>query len=356
MRYGAPSPHAFALLVSSVLALGAGCDRAVPEAVAHTADPAPRPVTLASVGRGPVHRPIRASGLVAARHNADLGFKVGGVVAAVVVEDGAHVKKGQVLARIDPTELSAGAEQARQSLDKAKKDLERAKALYKEKTLARADLEGAETAAAIARSAHTAAAFNERHTVLVAPSDGIIERRLIEPGEVVGPGRPVVRFLGIQRGWIISAAVSDKDALGVIPGTTAKVVLDAAPHLPVDGMVTDVARLSNPRTGTFDVEITLPYTLPFEPKAGLVAKVSIPRTETPAATVPIGALVDGDGDRAYVFVLQDGRAKRMPVKVAFLTGDSAALREDLAGVQSVVVEGQHDLIDGAPARIAEPKP
>ncbi len=351
---GFRAPLSLAAAVLPILLLGAGCDRAVPDASAHTAAPVVRPVRVMPVERGPVERPIRASGLVAARYNADLSFKVGGVVSAVLVEDGARVKKGQVLARVDPTELSAGAEQARRSLDKAKRDLERAKALFAERTLARADLEGAETAAAIATSAHTAAAFNERHTVLVAPTDGIVERRLVEPGEVAAPGRPVVRFLGTQRGWVIAAAVSDRDALRVVPGTPARVVLDATPDTPIDGMVTDVARLSNPRTGTFDVEVTLPATLPFEPKAGLVAKLTLPRTERPPATVPLAALVDGDGDRAFVFVVEGDRAKRVPVRVAFLAGDRAALRDDVAGVTAVVVEGQTDIVDGAAVRVTEP--
>lgn len=348
-------PSRAALLLSLFLS-AAGCDRAVPDVAASEATAAPaKPVTLAPVERGEVPRPIRAAGLVTPKHNADMAFKVGGVVSAVLVEDGTRVKKGQVIARVDPTEYSAGASQAKRSLDQAERDLSRAKALHADKTLARAQLEGAETAAAIAKSQYAAAAFNEKHTVLTAPSDGVIERRMVEPGEVVSPGRPVARFLGTERGWMVTAAVSDRDAVRLASGSVAHVVLDAAPEKPIEATLTDVARIANPRTGTFEVEITLPKALPFEPRSGLVAKIVIPTTERPAATIPLGALVDGDRDKAFVFVPDGGKAKRVPVRIAFLAGDKAALREDIAGYEAVVVEGQNELVEGAALRVVEPK-
>ena len=169
----------------------------------------------------------------------------------------------------------------------------------------------------------------------------------------MAPGRPAVRFLGTQRGFAITVAVSDRDALGVVSGAVARITFDAAPGVLVSGAVTDVARLGNPRTGTFDVEIALPADLPFEPRSGLVAKVEIPRRHVVPAHVPLAALVDVEGERAAVFRLDGEHARRVPVRVAFLFGDRVALKEDLAGIDRVVVEGQHDLVDGSAARVSE---
>lgn len=345
----------FVRVLGLVFCVGAGvtgCDRAVSSAAATPRAETARPVRLGAVERGDVTRPIRGAGLVIAKHQADLAFKVGGVVSAMTVEEGARVKRGQVLARIDPTEISAGAVQARRGAEQAERDLERARALADASTLPRARLESIETSAAIARSAATMASFNEKHTVLVAPSDGIVERRLVEAGEVVAPGRPAVRFLGTQRGFAVTVAVSDRDALRVVPGAVAKITFDAAPGVIASGAVTDVARLGNPRTGTFDVEIALPADLPFEPRSGLVAKVELPRVEVTPAHVPLAALVDVDGDRAAVFRLDGEQARRVPVRVAFLFADRVALQDDLPGVEQVVIEGQHDLVDGGAARVS----
>src|SRR5262245_11963011 len=77
-----------------------------PEGTRHGGPPAeatpPIAVRLAPVAAGPVDRPIRGTGTVRFKSEADLSFKVGGVVSAVLVEEGAKVRKGQVLARLDP--------------------------------------------------------------------------------------------------------------------------------------------------------------------------------------------------------------------------------------------------------------
>ncbi|NUP10945.1 MAG: efflux RND transporter periplasmic adaptor subunit [Polyangiaceae bacterium] len=330
----------------------AGCDRAVPVAEAKAVDAAPRDVVVAPVERGPVNRPVRASGLVRPKQAHNLSFKVGGSIRSVEVEEGAHVKKGQVLARLDPTEYSASAEQARRSSEKAERDLVRARTLQHEGAIPKSNLDDAETAAAMARSTVSIAGFNERHTVLLAPAAGIVESRLAEPGEVVSPGRPIVAFLGTDRGWVVDVALTDKDAVALRSGQAAVVTLDALPGVPIAATIGDVARVGNVATGTFNAEIVLPHELPIEPKSGLVAKVSIDRLVHPAAVVPIEALVDGEADRAAVFTVDAGKASRKTVRVEFLTEKTAALSTDLAGLDNVVVRGCHDLVDGAPVAVA----
>jgi len=111
------------------------------------------PVSLAAVQHGPVARPIRGAGIVRQKRELDLSFKVGGVVAAVLVEEGAHVKKGQVLARLDPTEVDAADRQAREAVQKAERDLDRVRRLHASGALATAERDNAETGLALARAA-----------------------------------------------------------------------------------------------------------------------------------------------------------------------------------------------------------
>jgi hypothetical protein len=69
-------------------------------------------------------------------------------------------------------------------------------------------------------------------------------------------------------------------------------------------------------------------------------------------TVPIEALLEADGDRATLFVLgPDGRAKRVPVDVAFMRGEQAGIRGQLAGVSRVITDGAAYLNDGAAVRV-----
>jgi membrane fusion protein, multidrug efflux system len=310
-------------------------------------------VRLAEALPGPVTRPIHGTGVVRLKSEADLSFKVGGVIAAVLVEEGAVVKKGQILARLDPTEVDAALRQAKDSQTKARRDLDRVRRLQTSGALPPAALEDAETGASLAGAQLSAAAFNAQRSVIVAPDDGRIDRRLAEAGEVAAPGRPLFHFSGRSRGAIVRLGLTDRDVLRVREGDPARVVLDAKPEAPLDAVLSQIATVASPGSGTFEVEVRLS-----QPDAsllsGLTAKVAIAHEEPAALVVPVSALVDGKGHDAAVFVVEDDRARRVPVKVAFLEGDRAALSAAAILPRARVVDaGANQLAEGTPVRVVE---
>jgi RND family efflux transporter MFP subunit len=179
---------------------------------------------------------------VAAKDERDLAFKVGGLLARVEVREGQVVRRGQVLAALDATELAAGVRAAEEGLGKARRDAARAAELAAAEAAPRSAAEDARTAEAVAEAALAAARFNLRHAALVAPDDGWVERRTAEPGEVVAPGRPVLRVSGRGRGFVVRAAVADRDVLDLAPGMPARVTIDARPERPIAGRVAEGAR------------------------------------------------------------------------------------------------------------------
>lgn len=341
--------RAIALLAAAVVL--PACRGAAPEAAA--AEPlAPErvPVRVAEVARGPLARPVRGTGTVRLKSEADLSFKVGGVVAAVLVEEGARVKRGQVLARLDPTEVDAAFRQAREGSAKAVRDLERVRRLHASGALPVSELENAETGASLAKAAVDAASFNAQRAAIVAPDDGRVDRRMVEPGEVVAPGRPVLHVSGRSKGAVVRVGLTDRDALRVRAGDAATVVLDARPEPPIAGVVEQLATVATPGAGTFEVEVKLEA--PADTLlSGLTAKVTIAHTETELASVPLDALVDGRGADAAVFVVAGDRARRLPVKIAFLADGRAAVASGLGAEPRVVAAGASALADGALVRI-----
>jgi multidrug efflux system membrane fusion protein len=83
--------------------------------------------------------PIQAAGILSSKHILKLSFKTGGIISKIYVEEGAEVKKGQVIAELDMTEISAQVSQANLAFEKAKRDLERVKNLYND-TVARCNI------------------------------------------------------------------------------------------------------------------------------------------------------------------------------------------------------------------------
>ncbi len=351
-----------AALVTLIAVVVSGCQ------AAHAAPSAPStapgaatnveaavPVELASIEHRPIDRPLRTTGQVRPGAELDLAFEAPGKVVSVLVEEGALVKKGQVLARLDGTLAHAATRQAEEASAKADRDLVRARTLEGSGALPSTLRLDAETGAEVARASLAAAHRAQGHALLVAPDDGRIEARNLELGGVVGAGQPVLRLAVRGLGPVVRVAVSDRDVLGLALGGGATITLDVAGATALPATVTKIASAATPGSGTFAVEVRA-AALPAGTPTGLSAKVEIARLERPASLVPVGALVDGDGDRAAVYVAIDGRAKRVPVGVAFLSGDRAALREPLDGFASVVERGAPLLVDARAVRVVLREP
>ena len=338
---------------SLVLGLGsgaiAGCGRAPVHAAPQVQDERVA-VSAQRIVHEPVMRIIRASGTLQPKREHVLSFKVGGVVAQVMVEAGQRVRQGQVLARLDATEVLAGASQAQQGLQKAERDAARARTLRDQNGIARSLVDDAETALEVARATAASAAFNLKHTELVAPSDGIVDRRMVEKGQIVGPGAPLL-VLSTADTKVVRIQLTDRDVLDLKLNDVAKVALDARPEEPLAARVTRIATLASPGVGTYEVELSVDDARAKSLPGGLTAKVSFERVEQPHASIPLTALVGGQGDRSSVYVLSGDRVKLAPVRIAFISGDQVALAEGLDGAESVVASGAEELSDGAQVRV-----
>lgn len=332
----------------------AGCS-----AEARGVTPSPRVegvrVRTAPVERRVVAPAIHAVGVSVAKAQATLAFKVGGVVSEVRVHAGDRVKKGQLLAALDTAEIDAQVRQAEAAAEKAGRDAKRAQALVDAQALPVERAEDAQTALRVAEQTLTIARFNRAHARLVAETDGRVARRLVEPGMVVGAGTPILQLDRAGQGYVVRAGLVDRDVVRVAFGDAASVALDAFPGRRFTARVSEVAVEPSALSGIYDVELRLdappPHLL-----AGLVAKVDLTPTEGEAvALVPAEALVEGDGDRAQVFILgPDGRARKVPVRTAFLFGGDVAVRQGLEHVERVVTQGAGFLTEGAQAQEVAP--
>ena len=315
-------------------------------------EPAPDPaiaVVTAPVAEEWGTPPVVATGTLAAKEEVALSFKIGGILARIAAEEGQPVRRGQVLATLDPAEIDAQVRKAEQGAAKGERDLARARTLYRDSVATLEQLQDATTGAEVARADLAAARFNRRYAAIVAPADGIILRRRAEAGEMVQPGAPVL-VLGAAGGSVLRVGLPDRDAVRVRRGDAATVRFGAFPGAAFAGRVAEVAAAST-AAGTYEVEVAVDAggrAL----ASGLIGRVEIaPAARERLRLVPIEALLEADDDSATVFtVTPNGRARRVPVRIAFLRGDRAAVSGGLDGVAEVVTGGAAYLEDGAPVR------
>jgi len=252
----------------------------------------------AIVNRGPVSLDVRGTGTLESVQEVPLAFKVGGRILELSLDEGSPITKGQVLGRLDPNDLreqlavaqavrgaaqagigkaQADLEQARATQQRAHTDFERVKRLQAEGILSRADLDAAQerlkitdatvqavgAAGTQARSGESQAkgtealqrlAFEEGR--LLSPVDGLLTRRLREPGNIVGAGTPVLTVVSTRKLWV--RAWVDETSLGALRvGQPAQVELRSHLGQVFPGRVDRIGRQADRQTHELLVDVEL---------------------------------------------------------------------------------------------------
>jgi multidrug efflux system membrane fusion protein len=327
-----------------------GCSRTTGAALA-----APmRTVQVAAVTDAALDNTLRAVGLLTPKDEARLSFKVGGLIESIHVEEGQSVKAGQVLAVLKPAEINATLEQARQAAAKARRDLDRGRALLADGVATEEQVQDLTTAYQVASAAQGSAEFNAAHARIVAMVDGVVLRKLAEANEIVQAGQTVVVLGGANRGWIVRVGLADRDVVRIRRGDAARVEFDAWPGQSFSGRVSNIASAADPATGTFTVELQLDAG-GARFVQGLVAKVAVSlQSSGSVMLIPVQALLEANDKEAGVFVL-DPRThvvQRLNIQIGRMAQGRIEVLDGLAADAQVVTDGAAFLENGETVRVA----
>ncbi len=343
------------LILAALVGMVAACS--AKKADETSAPEAPTAVSTAQVVKQPLVYPVVGSGVLASKKEAKLSFKTGGIVADIRADEGQDVRKGQVLAVLNLTEIDAQVTQARNNFEKAQRDMERVKRLYADSAATLEQMQNATTGYEVASASFESAQFNRQYSTIIAPENGRILRRQVEEGELVGAGSPVFLFAGSGAGdgWVIRTGVADRDMVKLKIGDKAKMTFDAYPGSSFAATVTEIAGAADPVNGTFEVELKVE---PGDKKlvTGLVAKAEIfPSGQPEMLVVPIEALAEADGEKACVYTLgEDGTSvKKLPVRTAGIFGDVVAVREGLQEGATVITRGTAYLTESSRVKVVD---
>ncbi|MDZ7722662.1 MAG: efflux RND transporter periplasmic adaptor subunit [candidate division KSB1 bacterium] len=310
------------------------------------------PVRVDKIKQHRTSRPVVTSGLLKAEKELRLSFKIGGFIDSVCVLEGEQVVQGQCLAVLKLDEIKARVQQARSGLDKARRDYNRVKKLYTDSVTTLEQLQNAETALEMAHSDLKIADFNLRHARITAPSDGYILSQLMDEHEMVAAGHPVFFFGQLDDHWALRTSVTESDVIRLNRGDRAIVVFDAFPDRPVSGYIKQLSGTLSPKTGTYPLEIIL-QSVDLKLKSGFVARVKLIPGDTQIFNIlPVKALVEADGSQASVYSVENGRASKHAVKIAFMTDDSVLVEPDLS-VTEIITDGAAYLSPGMPVIVEQ---
>jgi RND family efflux transporter MFP subunit len=312
------------------------------------------PVKIQQVSTQTITEPIVTSGLLASKQEVKLSFKTGGIIQSISVDEGQTVKKGQLLASLNLTEINAQVSQAEQAFDKAQRDLNRAQNLYSDSAATKEQVQNAGTGMEVASATLQSAKYNRQHSTIYAPANGQILKRYAESGELVSPGSPVFVFASSGKAqWILRTGVADRDMVRMALGDKATIKFDAYPGADFSATVTEIAQMADASKGTFEVELTV------DPQGrklatGMVARVQIIPSQTAAAVlVPIEALVEADGDKAYIYVLNDNKqtVKKTAVQIAGIYDNLVGISSGLQDNATIITEGNNYLTESSKVKV-----
>jgi len=342
-----------AALVAVALALmmfGGGKDEAAPAGAGAEGRGGQIPtVTVVVPGRSQVARTVTASGALAARRDQPVGIAgEGGMVTRVLVDAGAWVRPGQVLATVDRSvqsqeaaQLAAQVQVARADAALAQNELDRSQALIARGFVSKADLDrkraARDAAAARVRVAQAQAGASRARVGRLdirAPMSGLVLARNVEVGQVVGAGAGALFRLAAGGEMEMRAQVPQQDIALVrvgLPASVTPIGLDRS----FAGSVWQVSPVIDPQSRQGEVRIAIPYDRAIRP--GGFAEARIGAGATTAPMLPQSAVLS-DEKGNYVYIVNGkNEVERRSVKIGSVDDAGVTITEGLSGQEAVVL-------------------
>ena len=328
------------------------------------------PVKVTDVKRQQISEKIYYTGLIEAREKIIITPEVSGKIAKINVEEGDRVQKGDVLAELDTRtvrlqlqQAEAGMAVAQANYNDAQRNMERMERLRDENAVSEQQyekvklaFESAEAQLKQSRAALDLAEHSLDVSIMTAPFSGVIASKNAEVGDIINPMMgggystaggvlTLVDFSVVK----INIGVSLEDVVRIKKGQKASLTVTTFPDKVFPGRVTVVNMAADPASKKFGVEVQLPNPdLMLRPNVfgEVVLEVS---THEDALVIPQSAVVES----SYVFVAEEGRAVKKKIVIGLQNTTLLEVLQGLDKGESVIVEGNYGLEDGAEIEVSE---
>ncbi len=308
-------------------------------------------VTLGAVQSARFVERIDAVGTARANEQVTLTAPVTERILRLNFEDGAYVNRGQVIAVLAQGQESAQLAQANARAREAQQQLDRLEELKNRgfATRSAVDAQQALASQASGQAAEARASIGDR--VVRAPFGGWVSLRNISAGAVVSAGTEIATVSDISR-IKLDFAVPETLLSQIQPGQAIVATAAAYPDQPFHGTIATIDPVLNPQTRAATVRAVLANG-DRKLKPGMLLTVAIEAEARTTAAVPELAVV-GEGEQSFVFIIENGKAKRVPIRTGLRQNGLVEVTQGLQAGQRVVTEGVVKIAEGQQVRTAGP--
>lgn len=299
-----------------------------------------------------VYYTLRFTGDVLPIQQANIYSKVNGNLERIYVDIGTTVRKNQLLALIDTTELAQQYQQASATYLNARVSYNRVKELAERSLVSKQDLDNAETSMKVAQAAFETAQTRLGYARITAPFSGIVTKRYLDPGALVTSNNSTLYTLMDLDAVKIIVSVLEKDIPSISIGKKATVTVDAFPEKEFSGSITRVSEAVDLSTRTMAVEIDIEnrdHIL----KPGMFANITLVVNEHPNSLTLATAALLRDDTGYYVYAVNGSTAHRKDVSIGIEQNSRTEILSGIDSSESIIVAGQQFARDGAQVKVQE---
>lgn len=292
---------------------------------------------------------IKVFGTIQPRAEVPLISEVSGRLIYLGVKVGDEVRKGEVIARIDPLLKESTLASARVLLDKAKRDVQRTEQLQKEGNMTLSDVESAQLNYASALANFTLAERDRENCTIRAPFSGVVTSLNIHHGSVIQQGVPLLQLMDNTELYV-ATRISEQVLPHIKNSMKVKVL---SPVMP-DKDITGIVRMNATRADAnrmFSIEVILPHNSVL--KAGQSAVVEIESAPEHLTAIPQLSIIDIGNNKRGVFVVDTMSKKVIQREVILgeaINTSSIIVRQGLSVGERIVTNGTHTIRNGSSIR------
>lgn len=284
---------------------------------------------------------------IQARDDLIISAEVAGTVVKTPVSEGMSVVQGQALMKIDSAVIRAQLERENRNVAVLTSRRDRLQRLEAEGLVSRQELDDVNNGLTAAQTALEQAQIQLQKSTLRSPINGLVDRRLVDVGEYVDPGKPLLRLVSIEQLEVI-ADVPEKDVVFLKPGhqvTITPAIIHGDQAEPLTAMIEYIAFVADESSRTYRTRMVID-----QPggvlRPGMIARATFVRQEhQQALVVPLFSVLDRRNIKV-AYIVEDGHAREVEVVTGSSVGQNLVVRSGLEAGQQLVIKGQQLLIDG----------